>query len=617
MKKTYGINEFPEDGRFWRVVHFGGINGNPRVDSEPLVEVLLAAISNPERGSLQTEAAKADETRCVRIGVGQLPYVSIGSIWHNRRPVRLSNWAGLPIDISVDTTKTRFVSFGDLATVHRVIPKSLYTLGKSFPVAATTQFIAIEANDDPWAVLVPVIEIIRFYYASSTRLSQAFFWGELSRSINSEKSGRLDNDLFRVHLRKWMYDSDAWTLARFHASDLMQQQANNCFGDIQKHRINTFSATSTPCREFRCGFPFAGATTLSGVPFALPGPNVDRFFFLKLLRCSAPFPFNGVVCDRDNRNVQDRGALGIDLPQAWRKRIANEDDIEKMCNETQSPDNFHSDGEPTNAIEPLVVDVCEDRFSYLAGKVLRKDEEIRQQYRGSTPVRASPPNLTGLGTGGGTSGNSDRMPTVVNVTRPEDAGKPNHSKPPVSMQTFFEAISVLARNPEFAVRYIAKVASEVDLTEKPATVNFPTSDPANRRKRFAWSKHIVSTKEWRPRRVAVVCIKINALNCYVVEAERLKESDTLSVLVFARGDYQALRGNELNSILLCSAGKGRWMSAEEMLGYRRTTTTHQGLSGVDVLARRIEVKVRELAQEYSRDEEKDGAAETTTLKHIA
>jgi len=38
--------------------------------------------------------------------------------------------------------------------------------------------VAVEQNGDPYAVMIPTLEVIRLYYAPSTRLAQALFWGE-------------------------------------------------------------------------------------------------------------------------------------------------------------------------------------------------------------------------------------------------------------------------------------------------------------------------------------------------------------------------------------------------------------------------------------------------------
>ena len=45
-----------------------------------------------------------------------------------------------------------------------------------------------EQDGDSLAVMIPTAEIIRFYYAPSTRLAQALFWGEYGEAFNAERS---------------------------------------------------------------------------------------------------------------------------------------------------------------------------------------------------------------------------------------------------------------------------------------------------------------------------------------------------------------------------------------------------------------------------------------------
>src|SRR5271166_2138772 len=52
------------------------------------------------------------------------------------------------------------------------------------------------------AVMIPTPEIIRFYYAPSTRLAQAIFWGEYDETFNAERSGVFEEGVVKVHLRR-------------------------------------------------------------------------------------------------------------------------------------------------------------------------------------------------------------------------------------------------------------------------------------------------------------------------------------------------------------------------------------------------------------------------------
>jgi hypothetical protein len=81
------------------------------------------------------------------------------------------------------------VALGDVASV---ISRSSYLFGVSRPDVRRTLLVAVEQDGDPYAVMIPTPEIIRFYYAPSTRLAQAIFWGNTMR--RSMPSGVVGSD---------------------------------------------------------------------------------------------------------------------------------------------------------------------------------------------------------------------------------------------------------------------------------------------------------------------------------------------------------------------------------------------------------------------------------------
>jgi hypothetical protein len=119
--------------------------------------------------------------------------------------------------------------------------------------------------------MVPTAEIIRFYYGPSTRLAQALFWGEYHNMFNADRSGVFAEGVVRVHLRRWLEDEDAWTLARYICSPLMQGEVSELYRNLQVYQINSANLIPQPDQVLRCGFPFAGPTTLQGVFLRLPG----------------------------------------------------------------------------------------------------------------------------------------------------------------------------------------------------------------------------------------------------------------------------------------------------------------------------------------------------------
>ena len=185
---VYAIDAFPDDDLLWRIEWIGGVGYNTSVPSEPQIDVCLAQLPKGEKNPLSARARSSQvEKRTVKIGVGLLPYVWIGSVWQKRRPV-ITNLSAYRGRVSIDATSLRMVALGMATSRDNAIPRSSYLFGASWPNVCRTLLVAVEQDGDPYAVMVPTAEIIRFYYGPSTRLAQALFWGEQSEAASSKKA---------------------------------------------------------------------------------------------------------------------------------------------------------------------------------------------------------------------------------------------------------------------------------------------------------------------------------------------------------------------------------------------------------------------------------------------
>jgi hypothetical protein len=167
---------------FLTTTGFGESNGseagyNTSVPSDPLIDVCLAELPAGETNPLSARSRSSQTKRTVKISVGLLPYISIASVWQQRRPV-VTDFAACRHRLPIDTSSCRMVALGDPTSSANAIPRSSYLFGGSWANVRRTLLVAVEQDGDPYAVLVPTAEIIRFYYAPSTRLAQALFWGE-------------------------------------------------------------------------------------------------------------------------------------------------------------------------------------------------------------------------------------------------------------------------------------------------------------------------------------------------------------------------------------------------------------------------------------------------------
>src|SRR5271165_5717957 len=206
----------------------------------------------------------------------------------------------------------------------------------------------------------------------------------------------------------------------------------------EHYQFDLRAGPSSPVRV-----PFEGPTAVQGISVRLPGPTTvspPRWLILQLERCSAPFPFDQVIVDRDNDSARGGNAEDDNLMPAWAKAEQSEGEVEKPA-----PDVFQSNEEPRRGREPLRIGLIEDRFEYLSGKKLVKEEKIVQRYRFS-PMKADPNQvLTGLGTGQGTWGTSNLQLTKLTTAQSRDQKQRDVPVLPASVETFVQAIELLAQ----------------------------------------------------------------------------------------------------------------------------------------------------------------------------
>jgi hypothetical protein len=584
-KAIYAIDAFPEDDQLWRIEWVGGVRYNVSVPSEPLIDICLAQLPGGEANPLSAKSRNSGTKTVVQIGVGLLPYISIASVWQKRRPVA-ADLAAYRRRLRIDTTVCRTEMLGDLTAKYNGIPRSYYLFGASWPHVRETLVLAVKQEGDPFGVLVPTAEIARFYYAPSTRLAQALFWGEYGETFNAERSGVLEEGVIRIHLRRWLEDQDAWTLARYMCSPAMQRETRRLYRVLQLYQLNSPNVISASNQNLLCGFPFEGSTIIQGICLRLPGPTPNgppRWLILRIERCSAAFPFDRLIVDRDNNSIPGENAEDENLIPAWPTAENTGKETDK-----QAPDTFQSNEEPRRLLDPLGIDLVEDRFEGLKGKKLVKAEKIVQRFRYTPLKMPASQMLTGLGTGQGTWGSSSLQLTKLTTVQSPEPRRRDVLVLPVTIETFVQAIDLLAeKHQQCEVAFIG--TGERDTSFGAHTLaSFPTHEP-HKRKRIAWAW--IKTEN-RPRRFAIAEIRSEGKIAYALEIERTNQEH--AILILARNDLQRIGAGELQEFSLQCALRRGWVPEDQMPGYRRKTTTHRELIAISVLESRIWRKIEEL-----------------------
>lgn len=255
---------FPNDGNDWRV---SWINGHIRKlnEKQPEFTVYISKII-PHSNSIKLDPLLSKNLSnthtefTAQIGYQNLLY--IGSVWRNGLNVS-NEYHYNEFCREIDTAKAQTISFDQVDEEgHRILKYGLS--GQAFNGAKNSTIVALPLNDDPYGLLIPASEIIRFYYLISSKLSYAIYYGlfddlTIGDPIYDPVSRELKFTLIHGVSKK-----NSPVIARYHSSKFMQDRVREIHSWAQINSIKNFDAKS----NFTF-FPFRGRSKLkfNGIEF--------------------------------------------------------------------------------------------------------------------------------------------------------------------------------------------------------------------------------------------------------------------------------------------------------------------------------------------------------------
>lgn len=575
---TYQVVGFPKDNDSWRIEWFGGIAYNPHVPSEHQIEVALARVP-PSAGSKihPKYLPLRTERRNVQVGIGYLPYLALGTLWQEGHPdsreLMISEKS-----FQIDVDKQDFISADTRVNGGWVISPSKYPFGDNWPALKDTMLVAIEYGGDPYGLLIPALELFRFYYATSTDLTKAACWGDIQQTYDHKESGRLSDGNFKVHLKQNLSKHDAWTLARYIESPEMQYQIKQFHRQIPVAQINAGSIPVTPVRAVKCGFPFSGRTTIRGRAINVSSDGATpRWLVLRLTGCAYPLPFGDVVADWDdnyinipiNEHDEEEGS-GVEIH------------VRPPGKERKPVKKLESSAEPSRRWKPLEIQLPEDRFDGLKRRILitAPGKERKVHFR---VVSTAKEIIEGLGSGDGTWGESNlKRVRLLNIPREETQQPPKQKKPlPVDIANFMAAMHLLREKHGFTGSFIGVSDNDIHV-DGSVFSTFPRRNPDTNRM-LKWP--VLDNGELR--RLVVARIVSNGKIAYALEMERGAETENYSTLVVALKGFGEISRTEWKKFLQQCILNKRWPIKSETRHMRRATLSHKGLVSVEVFADRL------------------------------
>ena len=579
MASQPSIREFPHDSCVWRLDWLGDVE---QTGYEPKVDVHVSLL--PDFGAPGGELPSADR-RVISVGVGQFPYLCTGSRWLNgkrkdfdSRDIGAQWLRGIRFDEGtirrvpfLHVVGERFDRDGRPQNLWMVPPYSYAIptrLGK-------THCFAIEYGGDPYGIVVPAHEIVRFYYGKSSDLALAMFRGtlavaprevwDLDRCSIDEVNGRR---LATIARAKRMDGNDCWVLARIFGDENARRGAYGIYEALLRASANRERAF------IDTDIPFRGVANWKARAVKIAGVDGrQRWLVLEILSCSAAFPYDDLTVIADNDN-----SSGPEGASAEDKRVA----FPGMHDMTQvdADDELRSDAPPTARVRQITLLNPGECFEALRGKnILPPPPKAECHYRSGEP--SSPVvGLADMATGIGTYGESRIKPAEVvmdmgDATSAEVGGEDEAAAEIArreAMRATFENLSEVAAELAKVDGVVAQIRESKQVARVPLT-----AEPHKRQ--WSW----LDSDARRPRAVMVVDVVCADRSASVIEfQQRARENFTLAVLV--THGLVPLDDAALARVLRDLAGKhGVWKNVPEpdgvrIVGLKHTRTSAGGFA---------------------------------------
>lgn len=282
------------DSGLWRIDWIGGVTfpiESPRV-SQPSIEVSISSVEyDPEDPSVleRSMTTPALGKRRVSMPIGALPVLAIGDIWRDGWRLASPDYVEETfrgVSIAPTHESNHFIKAGLSIDGAYVLPLAQHP----WHIDHTKSYCVCVNLADSRRVVIPCMELIRFYFGSSSRLIHVLFGGVADDRLWEQKEFDSAAKRLRLKLASGIKGSSAADVGRIALSDHARRAAKMVYSTCMAH--GEARRVAYPY----VGFPFLGKTDLKATGRWLPfGSESNRTFVVCRLRsCSHPFPFRSL-----------------------------------------------------------------------------------------------------------------------------------------------------------------------------------------------------------------------------------------------------------------------------------------------------------------------------------
>lgn len=291
------ISAFPQGDGLWRVDWFGGVQFPNRVlrRTQPSVFVHLSKVTDPAVLADSMASVSASSTlpwqrqfKCW-VSVGATMLLRIGDLWSDQRFIASPEHEVETFEkLSIDRSTTKLLKVGHSDDQGNFL---LPAAEHPWHMANTHSYCVRVALANGRSLVIPCMELARFYFGSSSPLLTALFLPPFDRTklySSVQLDGFFGEDVV-LDLAEGIPKESAQDIGRIAAS----KQASNAAAMIGVSLLRQAPEGVDDIYP-QCVFPFEGETTLkaSGKWLSLGSQQRATFLVYRLRSCSYPFPFD-------------------------------------------------------------------------------------------------------------------------------------------------------------------------------------------------------------------------------------------------------------------------------------------------------------------------------------
>ena len=531
------IAEFPHDNKLWRIDGLGKIFSQLKNNNNLFIEVYLRPVNFHDNSVYNfarfdnsgREIPEYNQLKKIPVNIGLLPILRVGSLWikgklqNNKAVTDIVTLKNIEINANtVEIINSNYkIKYLDSSGREQ---ECKLLLQKNFATDAKVPFSCLKIQHENYknGIIIPVIEIIRFYYACSTRLAHLTFSNpeeitKISYAIDNE------TDKVVIKLPQQYTDQEAFILARILTSDIALSGLFQIKNSLIKIGVN-----EQPTTLLSTNFPFINSTNLMVRGIKI----VDRFLVTEICSCSAPFPDISVDRSNDNR----KGDKKTDIPDDKKKEYRREGRTPSLKGNSIIQNQYES----VNCVSTLQFNLNINCFSDLIGKKIEKPKKPFNEYKAQKLAINEKINVTSLGVDLGTWSQTTIAPASISTFNTQSE-KQNRAALAATFDNSVRAIEHL--NEEYS-----DIKATIYMPSSPACEFVPLTDSAHKAQ---WSYLVSKTKTRR--KVLLGKIEYKDKTFWLIEIQARKSEHFVTAIIY----FQAIDETKYLTQLLYVLAKQR------------------------------------------------------------